>query len=312
MANEEVRVIVNPMAAYGAVGREWPELRSLLRQQEVAFRDVFTEAPGHATELAREALHEGYSTVVAVGGDGTVNEVVNGLVDGSEVGHGRVPPASLAVISRGTGCDLARTLGLRGPVETIRALAERQRTRTIDLGELTLERDGKREQRLFVNVAGLGFDGEVVEGLLKRANAGKEIGGTIPYLLQVVRTIMRYRNKHVHAHIDDLELEGVFTAFFACNGKYLAGGMRIAPQADPADGLFDVVVLKPMSRPGLLLRLPTVYLGWHTHLRPVEVYRARELRVDTEDRLLIQADGELIGTAPVTMRLIPQALRVQV
>ncbi|MGQ9554642.1 MAG: diacylglycerol/lipid kinase family protein [Anaerolineae bacterium] len=311
MAKEELRVIVNPTAAHGAVGREWPEMRSFFRQQGMAFRDALTEAPGHATELARQAIEEGYSTIVAVGGDGTVNEVVNGLVDGSDVGYGKVPAASLAVISRGTGCDLVRTLGMRRPLDTMHALARRQVTRTIDLGEIVMEHGGKKVRRLFINVAGLGFDGEVVEGLLQRGDS-KRGGGTIPYLMQVVRTVMHYDNKKVRARIDGLDMEGLYTAFFACNGKYLAGGMRIAPGAEVNDGLFDVVVVGPLSRPGLLARLPTIYFGWHTIFPQIRIYRAKQLQVDTEDRLLIQADGELVGTAPATMRIIPQALRVRV
>lgn len=311
MATEELRIIVNPTAAHGAVGKEWPDIRSYLGSQGLAFREALTEAPGHATELAQEALQAGYGTVVAVGGDGTVNEVVNGLVNGGEIGYGRVPAISLAVISRGTGCDLVRTLGLRRMQDVAQALSRRQE-RIIDLGEIIFQKDGKRTRRLFANVAGLGFDGEVVEGLLERQNAGKEIGGTAPYLMQVVRSVMSYRNKTVRAHVDDLCFEGPHTAFFACNGRYFAGGMRVAPQADVADGLLDVVRLAPLSSLGLLLRLPTVYLGWHTAFREISVHRARELRVETEDRLLIEADGELIGQAPATMRIIPQALRIRV
>jgi len=287
-------------------------MRSFLKRQGLIFRDFLTEAPGHAVELAHDALARGCGTVVAVGGDGTVNEVVNGLVDGTDIGYGRVPPVRLGVISRGTGSDLARTLGLGDPVAAMRALTERQTTKTIDVGEIIFHGEGEQQRRLFVNVAGLGFDGEVVEDLLARSNAGKELGGTLPYLMQVVRTVLHYRVKNIQGKVDDLELNGLYTSVFACNGKYLAGGMKIAPEADPTDGLLDVVIIKALSSPGLLLRLPLVYLGWHTHLGVVEIHRARELTVDTEDRLLIEADGELVGMAPATVRVVPQALQVRV
>ena len=312
MAREALKVIVNPTAAHGAVGREWPELRSYIGSQGVAFSEALTEAPGHATQLAQEAAREGYKTVVAVGGDGTINEVVNGLLNGAEVQAGTSLPVSLGVISRGSGSDLARTLGLRRTRDAISALSQRDRTLLIDVGELVLDPDGARRRRLFVNVAGLGFDGEVVEGLLRQENGGKPVRGALPYLAQVVRSIMHYDNKRIRAEIDGEVIEGVYTALFAANGRYFGGGMKVAPGADISDGLFDVVTIGAVSRPGLLARVPTVYVGWHVHLRPIRVRRARQLRVDTDERLLVQADGELVGQAPVAMRVIPGALRVRV
>ncbi|MGI6206946.1 MAG: diacylglycerol/lipid kinase family protein [Anaerolineae bacterium] len=308
MGEEEISVIVNPTAAGGAVGHEWPDLRAYLKAQGLRFRDTLTEAPGHATELALEAVRQGYPTVVAVGGDGTLNEVVNGLYNG----NGSTPTTELAIVSRGTGCDLVRTLGLRDPKRAILALTERRTTRTIDVGEILMERGGHQERRLFLNAAGLGFDAEVVEGLLHHRYTGRKIGGTVPYLLQVFRSIVRYDNKRVRASVDGEVSEGCFTAFFACNGRYFGGGMKVAPQADPDDGLFDVVVIRAVSRLGLLARLPTVYFGWHTIFPEIEIRRARELKVETEDRILIEADGELVGTAPATLRVIPSGLRVRV
>ena len=310
MQRAEISVIVNPTAARGAVGREWPDMRSLLKRQGLALSDRFTEAPGHATELARQAAQKGVGTVIAVGGDGTVNEVVNGLLDGADPARTGPPEVSLGLISRGTGSDLARSLGLRGFPAAVRALTERTATRTIDLGEITYGRE-RRLRRLFINAAGLGFDGEVVEALLQRGS--KRGGGTIPYLMQVFRSVSHYDTKRVRASVDGAALpEGHYTAFFACNGGYFAGGMRIAPKADLGDGLFDVVVIDALSRAGLLARLPSVYFGWHGIFPQVHMHKARELSVDTEDRLLIQADGELVGTAPATMRILPAALKVRV
>lgn len=312
MRDEEVRVIVNPTAAHGSVGREWPELRSYIRSRGLAFRDALTEAPGHATELAQEATKAGYATVVAVGGDGTVNEVVNGLVNGATPGEGGPLPVSLGIVSRGTGCDLARSLGLRRTKDAVSALAERQQTRTIDLGELTLGEGESRHKRLFVNVAGLGFDGEVVEGFLASERAGRVIGGTVPYLLQVAKLVAAYRPKVFRARIDDQHTVGKRTGMFACNGRFFGGGMKVAPNADPSDGLFDVVTIDEMPPAALLVRVPAIYTGWHLHMRQVTVQRARELEVESDGRLLVQADGELVGQAPARMRILPGALRIRI
>ncbi len=308
MQPPETRVIVNPVAAAGAVGREWPDLRAYCTGQGLRFTEVLTEAPGHAVALAAEAVAQGCGLVVAVGGDGTVNEVINGLFPD----QASTARADLGIISRGTGCDLVRTLGLRDPRAAVSALTERTTTRAVDIGEILMPREGHPERRLFINAAGMGFDGEVVEGLLHARVSGRSIGGTVPYLLQVFRSIMHYDNKRVRATIDGDVIEGVYTAFFACNGRYLGGGMKVAPNADPSDGLFDVAVLEALSRPGLLARLPTVYLGWHTIFGQISIRRARELKVETQDRIVIEADGELIGMAPATLRVLPGAVRVRV
>lgn len=312
MGTEELRVIVNPTAAHGAVGREWPRLRSYMLSRGLAFVDSLTEAPGHATELARDATRAGYSTVVAVGGDGTVNEVVNGLVDGHDVGSNRAPQSALGLISRGTGCDLVRTLGMRRVQDAVSVLADRQATTTIDLGEILMERNGQQTRRLFVNVAGFGFDGEVVNGLLMSERNAKQMGGTIPYLLQVGRLILAYRAKNFRSRIDEERAEGKRTGIFACNGRFFGGGMKVAPGADVSDGLFDVVTIDALPPLGLLARVPAIYTGWHVRMTAVKVQRAREVHVDTEDHLLLQADGELIGEAPATIRILPRALEVRI
>jgi len=308
MQKPETRIIVNPTAAAGSVGHEWPDLRSYLAGQGLQFSEAITEGPRHAIELAADAAAQGYDLVVAVGGDGTVNEVINGLCPD----HSSTIRPEVGVISRGTGCDLARTLGLRDPRSAVSALTERRTLRVVDLGEIIMNGEGRQERRLFINAAGLGFDGEVVEGLLHSRMSGRSIGGTVPYLTQVFRSIMRYDNKRVRATIDGDVLEGVFTSFFACNGRYFGGGMKVAPNAEPSDGLFDVVILDAISRLGLLARLPSVYVGWHTIFRQISIRRARELTVDTQDRILIQADGEVVGLAPATLRVLPGAVRIRV
>jgi len=253
----ETRVIVNPTAAAGAVGREWPNLRSHLAARGLVFSEALTEGPGHATDLAAKAVGDGCGLVVAVGGDGTVNEVVNGLC----AGPGSTAGAHLGIICRGTGCDLVRTLGLRDPRAAVAALTEREITRPMDVGEVVCQGAGGPQRRLFVNAAGLGFDGEVVENLLNAKLTGRSIGGTVPYLIQVVNTALRYASKRARASLDQETVEGLFISFFVCNGRYLAGGMKVAPEAKLDDGFFDVVVIRSLSRLGLLLRFPFIYLG---------------------------------------------------
>ncbi len=305
---EEMKLIVNPIAASGKMQKQWPHIRAILQKAHASFTVDLTERAGHATDLARQAVADGYRTIVAVGGDGTVNEVINGLIVGGEEPH--IDPAlTLGVVPGGTGSDLARTIGIsHEPERACRQLLEGG-TRPIDVGAIEyLEGDQKR-RRYFTNVAGLGFDGEVVERL---DGNPKLLGGTIPYLKEAVLTLMTYENKEVRAFFDDLEWRQSATSILVCNGRYFAGGMFVSPHSLPDDGFFDVVTLNNLGRLEFLANVLRVYNGTHLTHPKVNAYRAREIRVESRQRMLIQADGELIGQAPVTFRVLPKILRVRV
>jgi len=320
----KTRLIVNPIAANGKTAGRWPPIQEFLRTQGLDFDHVFTERPGHATELARQAVAEGCTLIVAVGGEGTLNEVVNGLVSP----EGIVPPdVVLGMIPSGTGTDFVRTLGT--PRDYLQACQHLLRAETIavDLGEVeyaplgpsagsgqSLISSHAHDQtglahRYFINVAGLGFDGEAAE----RANrSSKALGGTITYLISLVITLVSYQNKHVELTMDGQTARRRLNSVIVSNGRYFGGGMFIAPHADLQDGLFDVIILGDLNKLEFAQNVPKVYNGTHLTHPKVEEYRAREVRVVSQERMLIQAEGELLGMAPATFRLLPQAIRVKI
>ncbi len=301
-----MRFIVNPAAGGGNVGRCWPKVHDFLREQGLEVNFVLTEGVGHATDLSRQALAEGEKTIVAVGGDGTINEVVNGLVSGS---GGQIDPAvSLGIVPLGTGSDLRRTLGIPRDYRAACRLLMSERTRAIDLGEMVWISDGEERRRYFVNFAGLGFDGEVVERV---EGESKKLGGTITYLKTVLVTLMNYANKDIRLNLDGEESHMRVNSVIVCNGCHAAGGMYIAPHASPDDGLFDVIVIGDIGKLEFLANVPRVYRGTHLKNRHVSSYRAREVCVETEDRVLVQADGELVGQPPVSFRIMPRALKIR-
>jgi diacylglycerol kinase (ATP) len=304
-----MKLIVNPVAANGAVGKNWPRLCDRLQAEAASltarFDAALTEEPGHATELARQALDDGYRTIVAVGGDGTVNEVLNGLVDEGAVD----PEVVLGIIPWGTGADFARTAGIpRDYAAACRHLL-RSETRSIDLGKITCLCEGQEVERYFINAAGLGFDGEVAE--LVNRNP-KLLGGTIPYLACLFTRLVTYRNKNVEFSFDDQYVRGRTNSVIVCNGRYLGGGMFVAPEASLDDGLFDVVVLGNLNKLEVVANVPRVYKGTHLTHPKVSFCRAREVHVESQERMFLQAEGELIGEAPATFRVIPRTLRVLV
>lgn len=301
----QAKIIVNPTASGGKVGQQWPQLRETLLQGGLCFDAELTQYPRHATEIARQALDDGFRYFVAVGGDGTVHEVVNGLVV-----ERRVPPeVTLSIIPGGTGSDYIRVLGIsRDPTQACQTTLGHG-TRLMDIGEIQCLRDGQPHTRYFVNVGGLGFDSEVCERVNR---SSKRIGGTLPYLTSLVLTLFSYTNKDIQLTIDGQQSQGRFNSVVVCNGQYFGGGMWVGPKAAPDDGLFDVVLLGDLSKLEFLQNVPRVYKGTHLTHPKVKSMQATEVHVEAAQRMFIQAEGELVGEAPVTFRLLPGALNLRV
>lgn len=305
MHTAKAKVIVNPVASGGKAGRLWPQLRQLLVEGGLQFDFELTQYQGHATEIARSALDAGFRHLISLGGDGTVNEIVNGMiVDGQSP-----PDAVLSIIPSGTGSDYVRIIGVsRDPSEAVRtALGEN--TRRMDVGEIRCLRDGKPIVRYFVNVAGLGFDSEVCARVNRMS---KRISGTIPYVTSLVLTLFSYANKDVNLTFDGQPMSGRYNSVVICNGQYFGGGMWIGPKAAADDGIFDVVILKDLNKLEFLVNVPRVYKGTHLTHPKIASFQAREVHVEARQRMFIQAEGELVGEAPVTFRIIPGALSIRV
>jgi diacylglycerol kinase (ATP) len=298
--------VVNRVAAGGKTATVWPAIEQQLRSLDLTFDYRFTDAPNHATTLAREAVKQGYETVVAVGGDGTANEVVNGLIAPGANKAG----ADLGVIITGRGSDLARTIGVPSNHTEACARLAGERTMTVDLGLVTFHQEGEQRQRYFINVGGGGFDAEVAY----RANrAPNFMGGTIPYLTSLVTTLLSYRNKSVELILDDQEpIRKVVNSVVVANCQYFGGGMKVAPEADPNDGLFDVIVIGDIDKVEFLMTVPKVYDGTHITHPQVDSYRAKRVVVRSEQDLLLQVEGEVCGHTPLTFEIIPSALQIRV
>ncbi|OGO30897.1 MAG: hypothetical protein A2Z29_01440 [Chloroflexi bacterium RBG_16_56_11] len=296
------RVIVNPAAGAGRTGRNWPRIMSLFRRHGLRFEHAITEAPGHATELAKEAARRGYETVVSVGGDGTVNEIVNGLHTAGDSRDTR-----LGIISTGTGSDYIRTLGIpRRCEEACRRLIAAKH-RAVDLGVAEYSVDGHREVRLFVNFAGMGFDAEIVR---RTTQQFKSLGGLPAYLCGVLATVVAYKNKSIRLTLDGETMDKKVCTVIMNIGRYGGGGMKTAPGAIVDDGMFDVLVIGDVSKPDLLRSLPRIYRGTHLSHPKVTLKKAKEIEIDSGQPVRLQADGELLGRVPARFHILPSALNV--
>lgn len=294
--------LVNPASDNGATGRRWPELARRAAALGLTGDALFSERPGQLGELARSAAERGARLLVVVGGDGSMNEVANGVAgrDGVE----------LAVIARGTGWDFVRTYGIPRAIDDAVRVARDGSVRTIDLGRVTYRAwAGEETEAYFANIASAGMSGAIAQ----RANeTTKALGGKASYLWATLAVFARWRNNEVRVSVDSEIRGGRMHDVVVANGRYFGGGMMICPEAEPDDGLFDVLLIGDLTKADLLLTLPKTYRGRHLPHPKAELLRGAVVTIDAESPLPIELDGEQPGTTPVRLEVVAGALRVRV
>lgn len=296
------RVIVNPVSGSGLTGLRWHGMHKALTDSGLQFNWVRTEARGHAIELAKEAALSGYGMIIAAGGDGTLNEVVNGIIL-----SGAASETSLGILNTGTGCDFARFLGIPRDYRRASERLARCRTVKVDVGVVDHQLEGRTATRYFISAAGLGFDGKVVETAAKGPGF---VRGAIPYFWGVLHSLSVYRNKDVRLRLDDSTEDIRILSVIVANGGSYAAGMRIAPGASLQDGLFEVMIVGDVSKLELLQALPRIYRGTHIGHPKIRIEKASVVAIDCPEEILIQADGELVGEGPAQFRVLPLALNL--
>jgi YegS/Rv2252/BmrU family lipid kinase len=302
-------VVVNPHSAGRKTEKRWPQLREIIHEVYGPFEVRFTDKPGSATTLTREALKSGAELVVAMGGDGTINEVVNGFFDGTRA---IAPSAAFGVLPAGTGGDFVKSLGTSRDIRTAADALRRATARAIDVGRLTfVGNDGSQQIRHFINVASFGIGG-LVDKYVNESS--KALGGTLSFALATLKAGLDYKNANVRVVIDGAPpREGRIYNIAVANGRYFGGGMMIAPDARIDDGLFDVITLGDFQFTDLLLRGLDVYTGKHLKNPKVTVHRARRVEASATngEPVLLDVDGEAPGRLPATFEVVPGGLRIR-
>jgi YegS/Rv2252/BmrU family lipid kinase len=297
--------IVNPASGGGKTFKHrWPEVERILRARRVEYDSVQSERPVHAMQLAEKAVREGRTHIISVGGDGTLNEVGNGILRGAA--GGEVP--RLGIIPGGRGSDFHRALGIPHDSGGSLTVALEGKARPIDAGLMHYVLDGREEQRYFFNICGTGFDAEVTA----RANRMPGfMGGTLPYLLSTLISIFSLEPKQVRMTVDGEERDlGGIAGVVIANGKYYGGGMMISPHSVMDDGLFHIIVMKRKAPRKLAVKPWSIYKGTHLASAEFEEMTGRELAIESRERMLLQPDGEVFGEAPFRFVNERGALRV--
>ena len=300
-------LIVNPKSASGTTGRKWEQINQEIRRGLGIDYDVkFTERQGHATALTAEAIKDGCELIVAVGGDGTINEVVNGFFDREKPLNRN---AALAVMSIGTGSDFVKTLEF--PTTPFEA-AQRIRLGkpwTIDLGRCTFTGlDGEQRSRFFINIADFGSGGAVVD---KVNTTTKVFGGQISFLWGILTTLPTYKNKLTKYRIDDSpEEQKVLNTFVVANGRYYGGGLKPAPNAQLDDGLFDIVSIGDVGFFEAISSLGKFRKGTYLDIPKVTFSKGKTVVADSEETQLVEMEGEVVGRLPARFEMLPKAMKI--
>ncbi len=299
----ETVFLVNPASAGGSTARRWPEIAHEAAHLGLAGDAYISERPGDLGRMAHDAARAGARRLVLVGGDGSLNEIVNGL--GKQMGK-----IELAIIPRGTGSDFVREHSIpHSAADAVRVALEGD-IRPVDIGRATFRAwDGREKTLYFANVAGAGISGAIA----RRADDGKKaLGARGSYAWAVISVFPRWHNCMVRLTVDGEIREGKMHEVIAAIGRFAAGGMRLTPNAIPDDGLFDVLVLGDLSKLDLATNLHKTYKGTHLSHPKVDIVRGKSVRVEAEELLPIQLDGEQPGTTPVLFELLPGALHLRV
>jgi diacylglycerol kinase (ATP) len=283
--------IVNPAAGAGRAIRAVPELQKALASRDAEV--VLTQRPGQASDLARKAAQDGHTPVVGVGGDGTLQEVVNGLMRDSTA-------ATMAVVPMGTGNDFARCVGLPTDLQEAVKLVYDGTPRTMDLGRCG--------QRVFLNAGGVGFDARVAMTAARMPRALRR--GALPYVLAVLREVVPNASSMLTIYLDDHVIEQRALMVAVANGRFYGGGMMICPEAVRTDGLLEVCVVGDLTRREVLGLLPKLFSGGHVGHPRVRFYQSREVRVEGPGGTFVQTDGEIQGDVPVEFTAVPAAIRI--
>jgi YegS/Rv2252/BmrU family lipid kinase len=303
-------LVVNPRSASGQTGKRWAEVSAQVGRAIGEFGQEFTAGTMDAARIARKALQDGYECIVAVGGDGTINEVVNGFF---QDGRPLNPQAALGVIPRGTGGDFRRAFGWELDLDSALERLRTDKTEPFDVGLVEyLNHEGKPEQRYFANIASLGVSAEIAHEVNK---GSKSLGGNLAFVWGTVKGMFGFQPPMVTIRADGGEWQTLPINMIAvANGRYYGSGMCVAPDAITHDGLFDITIWTGYTLKDFIFKTKGIYSGEHVKWKGTRRMQCRTFEADCEGgrEVLVEIDGEVPGRLPAKMTILPAAIRLKV
>ena len=306
----ETIVIVNPSSGNGRTKKLWPKIGPELEKSVGSFKTVFTSCRGEAIHLTRKALESGMMRIVAVGGDGLVNEVLNGFFEDDVQIN---PKAILSFLMTGTGCDFQRSLGFSGDWRKAVVNLKNSKLRKIDVGKVIYTNSQKMKKiRYFLNIASFGLSG-AVDFSIENSKNNFLLGGSSLFLWATVKTVFSHPNQTILFSIDGKPEEKIRTRLgLLANGKYFGGGMYAAPEAELDNGLLDLIILKEISVVKFLWHLPKIYTGKHLQIPEIFFQKVQKFTVSSPEEVILDIDGESPGYLEAIFEILPKALNLYI
>ena len=303
-------VIVNPQAGNGRTEKIWPNIESALEKSIGSFEVLHTTCRGDATDLSRRILAVDTVRIVAVGGDGHLNEVLNGFIENDLPVN---PEARLSFVMTGTGCDFQRSLGISSKWQNSAAKLKDAKVHKIDVGKVTYTAADKTQKiRYFDNIASFGLSG-AVDHCLEHSRLRDYLGGSPLFLWATIKTVFTHPNQSIRFRIDDGPEEEICSRLcLLANGSYFGGAMHAAPEAELDDGLLDLLMLKEISVAKFLWHLPKIYKGTHLKIPEIFFQKVRKFTAESSEQVILDIDGESPGYLAATFEVLPKILNLQI
>lgn len=303
--NKKIMAVINPASSGGKTAEVWPNISNKFKKEIDNITEKYTKKPGDAVNIARKAVESNYDYLLAVGGDGTVNEIINGmlLVKDQDIN------TKLIIFAQGTGSDLSRTLKIPHKIDKFISLIKREKSKKIRVIEAEyLNQQQEKEKRYFFNVADCGMGAEVA----KKLNENKKItAGSFNYILRIFQVLFNYQNKEVKIEADNkLVYQGRINTAVIAHGNYFGGGIKVAPEADLYSDKLNLILLKDFSRLGIVLNLIKGYKGKHLSHPLVESIQAQEIKIATTDLVELELDGESVGRCDANFKISDRRISV--
>lgn len=302
-------IIINPNAGMRKGEKDWPRIQQLLMAAGISYEYHFSEYHLHAITLAEEGVRKGYRRLLAIGGDGTINEVVNGIFSQDIV---PTPDITMAAITIGTGNDWGRMFDIPSDYASAIELIAREKTFLQDAGLVIYQNGSETASRYFINIAGLGFDAIVAKKTNRLKERGK--GNSFSYLTSLFSSLLKYKHQQSEITVDKTHHK-VNTKLFSMNVgicQYNGGGMKQVPEAIPDDGLFDLTVISKMKKRSVIRHVRKIYKGTHVKLPSVQTFRGKSVVIESRTPIWLEVDGESLGHTPMEFNIIPKSIKVVV
>jgi len=298
-------VIVNPNAGNGKGKKDWNTISSLMKKAELPFAVKFTERKGQAIDFTREGISDGFRKIISVGGDGTLNEVVNGVFLNVICSTTDI---SLALIPVGTGNDWGRMFGIPLDYEKAIKIISDNKQMLHDTGMISFYNGTEKKSRYFINIAGLGFESVVVKRTNDQKDKGR--GGKLIYFYNLLMSLISYKNTKAEVEIDGKKIDANVFSINVGNGRYCGGGMRQTPNALPNDGLLDLTIINDMGKFEIIRNLKMLYDGSILSYPKIDGYKCKNIKVTSDSIIYTEADGESLGHTPVEFSIVPASLNI--